>query len=50
MDWIERLFGISPDHGDHSTEFSILMAVICMLVVFVLSRSRSFRHSSRAKK
>jgi hypothetical protein len=49
MDWIERLFRISPDHGDHSTELWILMAILCMLAVFVVSRSKSLRNS-RARK
>jgi hypothetical protein len=35
MDFIERLFGISPDHGDGSTELLIYFTVV--IVVAALS-------------
>jgi len=37
MDFIERLFGVSPDGGDGSTE---LMWLAALLLVLVLVRSR----------
>jgi len=38
MDFIEKLFGISPDGGDGSTEL-IIVAVI--VIVAIVARSRS---------
>jgi hypothetical protein len=35
MDWIEQLFGISPDGGDGSTE-AIIVAVCCTIVVMLI--------------
>jgi hypothetical protein len=33
MDWIERLFGISPDGGDGSTEILYIAAVLAMVAL-----------------
>jgi hypothetical protein len=35
MDWIERLFGISPDGGDGSTEIFYLVAAVAMIALIV---------------
>jgi hypothetical protein len=44
MDWIERIFGISPDGGDGSTEALIVVAaiVIAAIVIAVTPRFRAF--------
>jgi hypothetical protein len=34
MDWIERIFGISPDNGDGSAEAAIV-ATLCIIAVVV---------------
>ena len=34
MDWIERIFGISPDNGDGSAEAAIV-ATVCIIAVAV---------------
>jgi MYXO-CTERM domain-containing protein len=44
MDFIERLFGLSPDNGDGSTEILWLVALAVAVAVFVYVRRR--RHSS----
>jgi hypothetical protein len=44
MDFIERLFGLSPDNGDGSTEILWLAAVAIGIAVFAYIRAR--RHSS----
>ena len=33
MDWIERLFGISPDGGDGSTEMLYLAAAVAVVAL-----------------
>ena len=33
MDFIERMFGISPDGGDGSTELMIIVAVVLIAVI-----------------
>jgi hypothetical protein len=38
MDWIERLFGISPDGGDGSTEMLYLVAAVA-IVALIFGRS-----------
>jgi len=43
MDFIERLFGLSPDNGDGSTEIlwlAVLAVVIAAFVYFRMRRSR----------
>ena len=39
MDFIERLFGLSPDNGDGSTEILWLVA-LAVVVVFIYARRR----------
>jgi hypothetical protein len=44
MDFIERIFGISPDGGDGSTELTLLTVVILIAAAFTwrwLSRKSS---------
>ena len=36
MDFIERLFGLSPDHGDGSTEILWLAVLATILVIGIL--------------
>jgi hypothetical protein len=45
MDWIERLFGISPDGGDGTTEMLYVVAAIAVaaLVFGSLLRARRLR-------
>ncbi len=40
MDWIERLFGISPDLGSGSLEVLIAGAVVLVVVGAVAARRR----------
>ncbi len=40
MDFIERLFGLSPDNGDGSTEILWLVALAIAVAVFVYVRRR----------
>jgi MYXO-CTERM domain-containing protein len=40
MDFIERLFGISPDGGDGSTELLYLAAVAAIVLAFAWRRLR----------
>jgi hypothetical protein len=44
MDWIERVFGISPDGGDGTTEALIVVAatVIAALVIAATPRFRAY--------
>ena len=46
MDFIEQLFGLSPDNGDGSTEILwlvVLAVVIAALVYFRIQRRRARR-------
>ena len=40
MDFIERIFGVSPDGGSGLTEAMILIAVIAMASLIVYARQR----------
>jgi hypothetical protein len=48
MDWIERLFGISPDGGDGSTEMLYVIAAVA-IVALVFGRSL-FARSARKRR
>ncbi len=52
MDFIERLFGVSPDNGNGSTEILWLVALAAILVVgiLVLRRRRLSRITIIGKK
>lgn len=41
MDFIERLFGLSPDNGDGSTEILWLVVLAVVIAAFVYWRRRS---------
>jgi hypothetical protein len=45
MDWIERLFGVSPDGGDGSTEMLYLVAgvAIVALILWFVRHARKRR-------
>jgi hypothetical protein len=45
MDFIEKLFGLSPDNGDGSTEvmWLVALAVVIGVVFYVRQRRRSRR-------
>ena len=43
MDWIERLVGISPDHGDGTAEAAILLVCVIVLGGVMLLRMPSLR-------
>jgi Tfp pilus assembly protein FimT len=38
MNFIERMFGVSPDGGNGATETMIVVAVLAILVAVALSR------------
>jgi hypothetical protein len=38
MDFIEKIFGISPDGGDGSTELLYIVALVAVVTAFVLRR------------
>jgi hypothetical protein len=40
MDFIERLFGLSPDNGDGSTEILWLVVLAIVIAAFVYWRRR----------
>jgi hypothetical protein len=48
MDFIERIFGVSPDGGNGSTEAIILLAVTIALAM-VVRRRRASGATSRTK-
>jgi hypothetical protein len=48
MDWIERLFGVSPDGGDGSTEMLYLVAGVA-IVALILGRSLFVRHARKRR-
>jgi hypothetical protein len=48
MDWIERLFGISPDGGDGSTEMLYIAAAVA-IVVLIFGRSLFVRLTRRLR-
>jgi hypothetical protein len=48
MDWIERLFGISPDGGDGSTEMLYLVAAVA-IVVLIFGRSLLARRAGKRR-
>jgi hypothetical protein len=40
MDWVERLFGLSPDNGDGSFELLIFLIVVLVLLLAFRQRRR----------
>jgi hypothetical protein len=52
MDFIEKLFGLSPDNGDGSTEFlwlAALTACVVAVLVYSLRRQRTQRERINRK-
>lgn len=48
MDWIERLFNVSPDNGDGTLEvFLILLAIVVAVALFASRGSRARRWFGR---
>lgn len=45
MDWIEQLFGVSPDNGDGTLEMAIAFAVAVAVVVVILACSPMTRRA-----
>jgi hypothetical protein len=43
MDWIEQIFGFSPDGGDGSTEASIVVACTIALATIIIAFSPKLR-------
>lgn len=43
MDWLERLFGVSPDGGDGSAELMIFAAIAIVLAGVLAARVPSVR-------
>ena len=38
MDWIEQLFGLSPDGGDGSTELMYLIVFVVIVIAYAYRR------------
>jgi hypothetical protein len=36
MDWIERLFGVSPDGGDGTTEVLFVLAAMAIVTLIIM--------------
>ncbi len=47
MDWIEKLFGISPDGGDGSAEVLVVLAFCIVLAGIIVWRIPALRASAR---
>jgi len=49
MDWIERLFGISPDGGDGTSEAAIVFALIVIVGAVIAVRVPAVREFIRSR-
>jgi hypothetical protein len=53
VDWIEKLFGVSPDGGDGSTEIGLALSLALMIaglaVVFLRQGRGGRRSGSRSR-
>jgi hypothetical protein len=47
VDWIEKLFGVSPDGGDGSTELGLALALAGMIIAVVATMA--FVRHTRAR-
>jgi len=47
MDWIEQLFGVSPDGGDGTAEVAIVLACVVVLAAAVAMRVPQLRERMR---
>jgi hypothetical protein len=43
MDWLERLFGFSPDGGDGSAEAMIVFAACVVVAIIIYARAPKLR-------
>jgi hypothetical protein len=52
MDFIERLFGVSPDGGDGSLESMYVLATLIAMatIIYALNRIRMHKQRSRVDK
>jgi hypothetical protein len=50
MDFIERLFGVSPDGGDGSTELIYLAAIVIIAAALAYARHRATKGVIRRAK
>ena len=48
MDWIEKIFGISPDNGDGSTEFLFVAAAVAIAALIIMRVPRFREYARRA--
>ena len=44
MDFIERLFGVSPDGGDGSLELLYIVAIVIVVGTFLFLRRKQLHH------
>jgi hypothetical protein len=49
MDWIEKLFGISPDGGDGTAETAIVLAFAIVLAAVIGARVPAIRDALRKR-
>jgi len=49
MDWIEKLFGMSPDGGDGTAETAIVLAFAIVLAAVIAARVPVIRHALRKR-
>jgi hypothetical protein len=47
MDWIEKLFGFSPDGGDGSTELFVVLVCSTVLALAIICRVPALREGAR---
>jgi len=43
MDFIERIFGTAPDHGDGSLELLLFLVPLALIATFALRHARQQR-------
>jgi hypothetical protein len=49
MDWLEKLFGISPDGGDGTAETAIVLASAIVLAVVIATQVPVIRDALRKR-
>jgi hypothetical protein len=43
MNWLETVFGLSPDGGNGTTEFLVMVAIALALATILAGRTRAVR-------